>query len=221
MENTHKFSMENTHKFSMETFFVPLSKLDAPALDRLTALHISVMHTLLSDLGAPMVRRYYEIAQADPTVLGLYGGLANDQMAGWVMGSPAPAELNAKLRQPLGWFAGQMIQLALRRPGVMLELLRSLVSASDANQLSPGQIELTYIGVAPKAQGQGWGKALLNAFSQTAFQAGYKSIALSVETDNLAAVNLYKRHGYKIIQTFHEGRFERHRMVLLPTPGRT
>ena len=194
---------------------IPLSKLDATALEQLTAIHIEVMHTLLSDLGQPVVLRYYQLAQADPSVLGFCAMRPDNQIEGWVMGSPAPAVLNAGLRQPITWFAGQMLQLALRKPGVMMDLLRSLVSASDANQLSPKQIELTYIGVAPGSQGHGLGKALLGTFSQAAFQAGYKSIALSVETDNQAAVNLYSRHGYKITQTFHEGRFERHRMVYL------
>ena len=199
----------------MEPTFTPLSELDAAGLERLSALHTSVMQTLLSDLGLAMVRKYYEAAQADPWVLGLCSVTSSREIDGWVMGSPAPSALNAKLRQPLTWFAGQMIQLSLRRPGTMLELLRSLLSASDANQLSPRQIELTYIGVAPEAQGRGLGKALLKAFSQAAFQAGYVSIALSVETDNPAAIHLYGQHGYKITRTFHEGRFERHRMVLL------
>ena len=198
----------------MNTTFTALSQLDSTGLDRLTALHITVMHTLLSDLGGAVVRKYYQVAQKDPAVLGLCSVLDNGQIEGWVMGSPAPAALTARLRQPLPWFAGQMMLLALRRPGVMLELLRSFVSASDANLLSPGQIELTYIGVAPGAQRRGLGKALLTTFSEPAFQSGFSSIALSVETDNPTAVNLYSHQGYKIIQTFHEGRFERHRMVL-------
>ena len=204
----------------MKPDFAPLSKLDAAALEQLTALHLAVMHTLLSDLGMGMVLKYYQAAQADPAVLGMCARLGNGRMAGWVMGSPNPAGLNAKLRQPLSWFAGQMMQLALRRPGVIVDLLRSLVSASDANQIIAGQIELTYIGVAPEEQGHGLGTALLDAFSQAAFQSGYTSIALSVETDNPTAVKLYSKRGYKIIKTFREGRFERHRMVLLREEGR-
>ena len=196
----------------MDYTFVPLSQLDSTGLTRLAALHSAVMHTLLADLGAPLVLRYYEVAQTEPKVLGLCAITSSGEIDGWAMGSPDPSALNARLRQPLSWFAGQMLRLGFTRPGALIDLLRALVSSSDANQLAPGQLELTYIGVAERAQGQGLGKQLLAAFSAAARQAGYSSIALSVETDNPAAVGLYTRCGFKITKTFREGRFERQRM---------
>jgi ribosomal protein S18 acetylase RimI-like enzyme len=196
----------------MEYTFTPLSQLDPAGLARLAALHSAVMHTLLSDLGAPIVFHYYEVAQSDASVIGLCAISASGEIDGWAMGSPDPSALNARLRQPLTWFAGQMLRLSFSHPGALIDLLRALVSNSEANQLSPGQLELTYIGVAERAQGQGLGKQLLTAFSTAARQAGYTSIALSVETDNPAAVGLYTRSGFKVTKTFREGRFERLRM---------
>jgi ribosomal protein S18 acetylase RimI-like enzyme len=196
----------------MDTTFSLLQQLDSTNLARLAALHTSVMHTLLADLGPPLVLRYYEIAQKDTSVLGLCAVSPSGEIDGWALGSPAPAALNAKLRQPLGWFAGQMLRVTFTRPKVLIDLLRSLFSTTDSNLLKPAQIELTYIGVAARVQGHGLGKALLAAFSEAARQAGYTSIALSVETDNPAAVNLYTHSGFQIIKTFREGRFERHRL---------
>jgi ribosomal protein S18 acetylase RimI-like enzyme len=193
----------------------PLSQLDSPALARLAALHQPVMQPLLSDLGLPVVQRYYEICQRDKSVIGFCAVSSSAEMLGWAVGSPRPDEINAQLRQPLDWFAAQILRLAFTRPGVLVQLAQSVLSASDANILQPGQIELTYIGVAPSAQGQGLGKTLLAAFVDASHAAGYNSVVLSVETDNPAAVALYTKSGFKITKTFREGRFERHRMELV------
>ncbi len=205
----------------MDITLTPLSQLDAAGLARLTALHCSVMHTLLVDLGAPLVLRYYQIAQNDPSVLGLCAISPDGEILGWTLGSPAPALLNARLRQPLGsssfsglpWFTAQVLRVAFTRPIIFIELIRSALSASPINTIPAGQIELTYIGVATSAQGQGLGTALLTAFMDGARSAGFTSVALSVETDNPAAIALYTRSGFHITQTYSEGRFERHRMV--------
>jgi ribosomal protein S18 acetylase RimI-like enzyme len=194
---------------------ISLSKLDKTALIRLAALHCAVMHTLLADLGPSLVLRYYEIAQTDPLVLGLSAISTDGKVLGWAIGSPKPAELNARLRQPFAWFANQMIRLATTRPIVFLELLSSVFSASDANQLQSMQIELTYIGVDPGVQGNGMGKAILTGFIDAARKAGYASIVLSVEIDNLPATALYIKSGFHITKTFSEGRFKRHRMEYL------
>lgn len=192
--------------------FTPLPQLNPSDLNYLAALHHSVMHTLLSELGLPVVRRYYEICQHDAAVIGICAG--NGECTGWAVGSPYPERINAQLRTPLGWFAGQMIKLAVTRPTALMQLAQSVLSASDANALRPGQIELTYIGVAPTARGRGLGKGLLAAFVEASRAAGYESVALSVETDNPAAIALYTNGGFQITKTFHEGRFERHRMEL-------
>jgi ribosomal protein S18 acetylase RimI-like enzyme len=196
----------------MDVRLTPIAELDKPALIRLTALHCAVMHTLLADLGAPLVQHYYEAAQTDPAVLGLCAIAPDGGLLGWALGSPDPAALNKRLRQPPAWFVSQMMRLIFSRPGAFIALIRSVFSANEANKLGNGQIELTYIGVAPQAQGRGLGRAVLAAFSARAKSAGYTSIALSVETDNPAAVALYTKSGFRINQTFTEGRFRRHRM---------
>ena len=196
----------------MDFTLTPISRLDQAGLARLARLHSDIMHTLLADLGAPLVLRYYEVAQADSSVLGLCAVSESGDLLGWAMGSPAPTMLNARLRQPLAWFAIQLIRLVFTHPRVLVELIRSVFSTNEANNLQPGQIELTYIGVATQAQGRGIGKAILTAFIDQARSAGFTSIALSVETDNLPAITLYTKCAFQITKTFHEGRFMRHRM---------
>ena len=75
-------------------------------------------------------------------------------------------------------------------------------------------IELTYIGVAPDQRGKGLGRDLLNAFIEASRVAGYRSVILSVEKENESAIALYEKAGFKVIRTFSEGRYKRHRMEL-------
>ncbi len=199
----------------MDFTLTSLSQLDSSGLESLASLHQSVMHTLLSELGLPVVQRYYEVCQCDSTIIGFCAITPNSEMLGWAVGSPHPDQINARLRRPFPWFAGQMLRLAFTRPGVLIQLTQSVLSASDANILQPGQIELTYIAVAPSTRGQGLGKKLLAAFIEASHAAGYRSIVLSVETDNPGALALYTKTGFQITKTFTEGRFERHRMELV------
>ncbi len=204
---------------------LPLAKLPPTSLPALADLHAATMPTLLTDLGREVVLRYYHIAQTDSSVIALcaleispplpQSPIPNPQSPiAYCIGSLNPSALNAKLRTPLPWFVGQLLKLAFTRPGVLVQLAQSVLTSSSANDLRPGQIELTYIGVAPQVRGQGIGKTILAAFVEAARAAGYTSVALSVETDNPAALALYTKFGFTISQTFSEGRYHRYRMEL-------
>jgi ribosomal protein S18 acetylase RimI-like enzyme len=191
---------------------ISLSQLPVSLLPFLADLHTATMPTLLADLGQPVVLRYYQLAQKDPSVIGFCALNTENCPLAYCIGSPSPSELNSRLRTSIAWFAAQMLRLAFTRPVVLWQLFQSVFSASDENIIQPGQIELTYIGVAPQARGQGLGKAMLTAFVDAASSAGYKSVVLSVETDNPSAIALYTKFGFTITKTFSEGKYHRHRM---------
>ena len=192
--------------------FVKLAELDDEGLRQLAVLHHSVMHTLLSDLGLPFVLKYYQAARSDLSVLGVCATDASNTIIGWSIGSPHPAVVNAKLREPLAWFMTQLMQVAVRRPVVLKQLISSILSSSA--QMEQGALELTYIGVAASFQGKGLGRALLSRFVEESRAKGYHSVVLSVEDENKAAVALYEKYGFHITRSFAEGRFQRHRMEL-------
>lgn len=198
----------------MDSRLIQFSELTDEDLKRLAMLHQSVMHTLLSDLGLPMVLRYYQIAHADSSVIGLCAHTDSDDILGWAIGSPHPDRISAGLRSPLAWFIPQMLRVIFTHPLVLWQLLSSVLSASGEAGLKPDAIELTYIGVAPGQRGKGLGKELLNAFVQASRLKGYRSVVLSVEKENSPAVSLYEKAGFKVIKTFTEGRYQRHRMEL-------
>ena len=198
----------------MEYRLIELSQLKDHDIKRLAVLHHSVMHTLLSDLGLPVVWRYYQLAKADSKVIGFCAISAFDEVLGWVMGSPHPDKINAQLRSPLGWFLLQMFRLTMTRPVVLWQLISSVLSTSSQAEIKKEEVELTYIGVSSTQRGKGLGKTLLNAFIEASRANGYQSVVLSVEKENLPAITLYERTGFKIVKTFSEGRYQRHRMEL-------
>jgi ribosomal protein S18 acetylase RimI-like enzyme len=105
-----------------------------------------------------------------------------------------------------------MLQLAITHPLVFKQLVSSTLSSSTEMERNSGAIELTYIGVSSAHQGKGLGRALLNKFIELSRLRGYHSVVLSVEEENKTAIALYEKSGFKIIKTFSEGRYQRHRM---------
>ena len=198
----------------MEYELIPLSKLEDDQLKQLAQLHHSVLHTLLADLGLPMVLRYYQIARSDNSVVGICALDPSKKLIGWAMGSPHPDRINSALRSPLSWFAFQMLRVLFTHPFVFWQLISSVLSSSAEIETKSDAIELTYIGVAADQRGKGSGKDLLNAFIETSRETGYRSIVLSVEKDNGSAIAMYKKAGFRITKTFSEGLYERHRMEL-------
>jgi ribosomal protein S18 acetylase RimI-like enzyme len=55
---------------------------------------------------------------------------------------------------------------------------------------------------------------LLHKFVEESRSKGYHSVVLSVEAENRTALALYEKSGFKIVKTFSEGRYQRHRMEL-------
>jgi ribosomal protein S18 acetylase RimI-like enzyme len=193
---------------------VEFSKMTSEELERLAVLHHSVMHGLLSELGLPVVLRYYQAAQSDPKVIGWCVVSPSSDMLGWAMGSPHPDRINAQLRSPLTWFLFQMMRVTLTRPVVLWQLMSSVLSTSNQAVFKKDAIELTYIGVSSNQRGMGLGKKLLNGFIESSRSNGYRSVVLNVEKENSPAIALYEKAGFKIIKTFSEGRYQRHRMEL-------
>jgi len=198
----------------MDYHLIEFSQMTVDDIQRVAVLHHSVMHTLLSDLGLPTVLRYYQLAQADPKVLGLCAVSTSGDVLGWATGSPHPDKINARLRSPLPWFVLQMVRLMFTRPLVFWQLISSVLSTSNQAAIKNDAIELTYIGVSSDKRGTGVGRKLLNAFIESSRSKGYHSVILSVEKENSPAITLYEAAGFKIVKTFPEGRYQRHRMEL-------
>jgi ribosomal protein S18 acetylase RimI-like enzyme len=114
-----------------------------------------------------------------------------------------------------GWFIVQMTRVLFTNPKSIWQIFLSMRSSPMA--MKPGAIELTYIGVDESARKRGLGRELLKAFIHLARAKKFRSIELSVEAENTAAIALYTRAGFTILASFKEGKFDRHRMELILT----
>ncbi|GAB6901292.1 ribosomal protein S18-alanine N-acetyltransferase [Kineosporia succinea] len=73
-----------------------------------------------------------------------------------------------------------------------------------AGLFAPGaEADVQTIAVAPAAQGQGLGRALLGALTETARERGATTLLLEVRADNASAVRLYERSGFERIAVRH------------------
>lgn len=196
----------------MRPTIIPVSQLMNRQIAELARLHHDVLPSLLSDLGLPVVTRYYQIACRDAAVIGLCACSETGHPLGWAIGSSKPDQLNGRLREAPVWFAAQMLRVLVTRPRVIRQLIASVRTA--ASFVPEGAIELTYLGLDTSARKQGVGRELLDRFTRTAREAKYNSVILSVEAENEAAIALYTRAGFTVIDTFAEGSFQRHRMEL-------
>ena len=192
---------------------ISLSRLNDNQINQLARLHHRVMHSLLSDLGLPFVERYYQIACADSSVVGVCAVNKGGNPLGWAVGSSKPNQVNGRMREAWGWFFIQMIRVLFTNPKLISQIFISARSSSVA--MKEGAIELAYIGVDSSARKQGLGRALLNAFIEMVREKKYSSVELSVEAENVDAIALYTKAGFEIVHSFKEGRFHRHRMELI------
>ena len=197
----------------MDYRLVELSQLTEEDIQQLAFLHHSVMRTLLSDLGLPIVWRYYQIAHTDPGTIGFCAISGSGKILGWAIGSSHPDRITSQLRSPILWFGAQLLRITLTRPIALWQLISSVFSSRRA-EMKTGAIELTYIGVAADQRGRGLGNQLLNACLAASRSGGYRFVVLSVERENVPAISMYEKAGFTINKTFSEGRYQRHRMEL-------
>ena len=191
-----------------------IQELDEKFLPRVARLHVQVMKGLITDLGAAFAEKYYQAAVHDPKVLGFTAFSEEGELVGYIIGTPSPSDLTSQLTKPLSWFARQALKLLFTRPGTFFQMIASGLSVKGQMEDESDAIEFVYIGVDPKTRGQGIGLQLQQTLMKASKDAGYKRILLSIETWNEASIQLTKKDGFTVKQTFREGGYHRHRMEL-------
>ncbi len=189
----------------------PLKSISAERLPRIAEIHMGDAG-LLSKLGYPFVLRYFEGATKDERAFGFY---AQDDKTGEIMGfslaSPEPSALTSKLTEDKGWFIKNILKVIFTKPLAFLQMAISSVTIRG-QMYEPNTIECVYFTVDPKFRGRGLGRSLQKALMDDGRKQGYKKIYASVETWNIASLKATQANGFKIIKTFREGIYHRHRL---------
>lgn len=191
----------------------PLAELPQDVVDQVVRLHVDTLDGLLTRLGAWFVRRYYRHAVQDPGRLGFFVE-REGSVGGLVVGSARPDDDFGGLVRPPVSFVGALLRALVARPGLLWQLASSWWGVTGASALADGEIELTYLAVDPSWQGEGVGRALIEAFCEAAAERGHTAVVLSVEEEN-PAVRFYERLSFEVRSRVVEGRFARLRMVRL------
>ncbi|MCB0102111.1 MAG: GNAT family N-acetyltransferase [Anaerolineales bacterium] len=189
----------------------PLKSIPANLVSRIAEIHMGDAG-LLTKLGYPFVLRYFEGALTDKDSFGFF---AKDEETGEIMGfslaSPQPSALTSKLTEEKIWFIRNIFKVMFTKPLAFLQMVISSVTIRG-QMYEPNTIECVYFTVDPKFRGRGLGRTLQNALVEKGRELGYKKIYASVETWNIASLKATQANGFKIIKTFREGIYFRHRL---------
>lgn len=189
----------------------PLQSIPAELLPRIAEIHLGDAG-LLSKLGYPFVLRYFESAIKDKLAFGFYAqSEETTEVMGFSLASPEPSSLTSKLTEDKAWFIRNIFKVIFSRPWAFLQMVISSITIRG-QMYEPNTIECVYFTVDPKFRGQGLGRALQKALMDEGRKRGYKKIYASVETWNTASLKATQANGFKIIKTFREGLYHRHRL---------
>ena len=81
-------------------------------------------------------------------------------------------------------------------PGMLLRLGRLLRLQRMIGTLAASEYYVSNVAVFPELRGKGCGRALIETAEEEARAAGLSSVVLDVETDNAAAISLYRVLGF-------------------------
>lgn len=191
--------------------FHPLNTIPPELLPRIAEIHLGDAG-LLSKLGYPFILRYFENAIQDERAFGFYA-LNNEtnEIMGFSLASPKPSALAAKLAEDKAWFIKNILKVLFTRPLAFLQMFVSSLAVRGQMD-EPNAIECVYFTVHPKFRGRGLGRALQKALMDEGRKRGYKKIYASVETRNIASLKATQANGFRIVRTFREGIYHRHRL---------
>jgi ribosomal protein S18 acetylase RimI-like enzyme len=158
-------------------------------------LHRQSLTGLLTNLGLPAIRAFYNGCVKTETAIG-FVYLDDNELLGFVLGSVQPDKLKTEaLREnPVDTLVGMSVGI-VKRPSSLLWLMKSF-GGPDEGSYNPSAPELTYLAVAPETRGKGVGKQLVDAFTNAMRNSGASAYELSVDEDNSQAISFYERVGF-------------------------
>jgi len=99
-------------------------------------------------------------------------------------------------------FPGCGVFLAETSLVVVEEGTERLLGAALTSRVAAGVAHVTQVCVAPARQGQGLGRALMEAVLARLAASGYRGVSLTVTAENKPAIELYTKLGFQVIKGF-------------------
>lgn len=186
---------------------ISITKIPLEMIESVAQLHMIAFNGYTNTLiGMPYVRAFIRwFCEADEAIA-LCAIDSTNTPVGYVIGAPLgyTTSLNRKILWPAltGILLRPWLAFDHRFRWIVANRLRSLMNGGKHQPIkvpilpSP-TISLVGIGVHSEARGHGVGQKLLAAFESFAIEAGFKSMRLSVYSDESVARKLYSKAGWK------------------------
>jgi len=174
-------------------------------LDEVVEVHLRAFKGFfVSFLGPKFLKEFYRSLSEDPEGIAFVALQENtNRVLGSVAGPLRPAGYFKALLKRRWWAFGlSCIRAILRRPSILKRVLRAAFYRGDAAE-GPPRALLTAISVLPETQGQGVGKALMDAFACEVRRRGGRGCFLTTDAQGNEAVNrFYAVCGWRLESTF-------------------
>lgn len=97
----------------------------------------------------------------------------------------------------------------------IIKFIKRVLILRDEEEVGKDEFYVANLAVDPFHRGQGIGRALLEFSEELAFKKGLPKLSLLAETENVGAISLYEKFGFKIVKTYNHP----HQMALTGSPA--
>lgn len=163
-------------------------------------------HYFLTRLGGKFLQRYYNLVLNYPSGI-LLVSEGEHGLQGFSCGFLGPAEFYETMWRARMAFALSLLPTLLRHPSLIGNVVSGVRRVqATASEWPPGSCELSSIAVAPANAGNGFGRALMEAFLDKAQSMEARCVYLTTDADGNDAVNaFYRSAGFECTRCFLQG----------------
>jgi len=188
-----------------------LRSIDKDDIDQIVYIHERAFDGfLMTQLGSPFLKKYYEIAASYPKNITAIKEIENQKIIGFAIGFMNPEEFYPQLVEKKFTLMKKAFRYLILRPWLWKRVLESyLFAGSDyyERKSSDSVAELASIAVLPEYKGRGAGKELITYFINQAKAKNINMITLTTDAENNDEVNLfYQRNGFILSRAFEKSK---------------
>lgn len=166
-------------------------------------LHNKYLTGLLSMLGLPAIKMFYESALKSQYNFG-WAYYHETELKGFIFGTTLRENLYTAVffNKPL-FFSVRILARPILYPKLMSFFVKAGLDKFNSKKDSC-QTELVFFVMDSEYKGKGFGRQLLDKFNSALVERGLTCCELSVDENNQSAIGFYERRGFKFKKRYVE-----------------